>query len=174
MESQTPSLVWSSHLKNSDLNSIPVPFRRLLFSMACLLVARISLSASPTLLPAWHSPSVKRNTHFSQPNPSQLLSENCWLPLDDAGGSQRVPSMIWSVFCPLCPSVHLGARTGPSAFHTVPLVLNLQVLSPESVARRCKTSPGNSVTAAGLGSQFVNIKSDPHALFNILPSPKGH
>lgn len=64
-----------------------------------LLVARISLSASPTLLPAWHSPSVKHNTHFSQPNPSQLLSENCWLPLD----SQRVPSMFWSVFCPLVP-----------------------------------------------------------------------
>lgn len=37
MESQTPTLVWSSHLKNSDLNSMPVPFRCLLFSMACYL-----------------------------------------------------------------------------------------------------------------------------------------
>lgn len=34
-----------------------------------LLVAQISLSAFPTLLPAWHGPSVKHNTHFSHPTP---------------------------------------------------------------------------------------------------------
>lgn len=89
-------------LENSDLNSIPVPFRCLLFSMACYLWLGFPLSASPSLLPPWHSPSVKHNTLFSQPSPSQLLSENCWLPLD-AGGSQRLPSMFWSVFCPLVP-----------------------------------------------------------------------
>lgn len=80
----------------------PSTIQMLALFLGMLLVAQISLSASPTLLPARHSPSVKHNTHFSQPNPFQLLSENCWLPLD-AGGSQRVPSMFWSVCCPLVP-----------------------------------------------------------------------
>lgn len=37
-----------------------------------------------------------------------------------------------------------------------------------------KASPGNSGTAAGLGSEFADIKFDPHAFFSILLSSKGH
>lgn len=67
MESQTPSLVWSSHLKNSDLNSIPVPFRRLLFSMACYLWLGFPYQPLPLLCQPGTAP-LSNTTHTS-PNP---------------------------------------------------------------------------------------------------------
>lgn len=97
-----------------------------------LLVAQINLTAFPTLLPAWHSPSVKHNQHFPAlppppphpPSSSHHWSKNCWLPFD-AGGNQRVPSMYWSIFCPplsLSPSecMHWSISISHGAFSANP------------------------------------------------------
>lgn len=101
-----------------------------------LLVAQINLSAFPTLLPAWHSPSVKHNQHFPpHPIPPNTSQRTAGCPLMQRGTRESQACTGLSSVLP-CPSVQLNVCTGPSAFHMVPLVLILQVVSSNSSARR--------------------------------------
>lgn len=89
-----------------------------------LLVAQTNFPAFPTLLPAWHSPSIRHNQRFPPPNTAQSTA--------GAKGDHRVPKhVLVCLLSPPRPSVHLNVRTGPSAFHTVPLVLIPQVVPSE-------------------------------------------
>lgn len=109
-----------------------------------LLVAQINLTAFPTLLPAWHSPSVKHNQHFpalpppppTPPVPPTTGQRTAGCPLMQGVTRESQTCTGLSSVLP-CPSVHLNVCTGPSAFHTVPLVLILQVVSSNSLEGRC-------------------------------------
>lgn len=102
-----------------------------------LLVAQINLSAFLTLLPAWHSPSIKNNQHFPHPVAPDTGHRTAGCPLQRVTRESHACTGLSSV--PPCPSVHLNVRTGPSAFHVVPLALILRVVSSGSLERRCNT-----------------------------------
>jgi len=169
------SLVWSSHLKNSDLNSIPVSFRCLLFSMACCSWLRLTYSLSHPAA-SLAQPLRKTQPTFPPPSSSDADQRTAGCPSMQRVTRESQACAGLSSVLP-CPSVHLNVCAGPSAFHTVPFVPVLQAVSDTihwAGGARVETLPGSCATAAGLGSEFVDIKYDPHALFNTLLSPKGH
>lgn len=103
-----------------------------------LLVAQINLSAFLALLPAWHSPSIKNNQHFPHPFAPNTGHRTAGCPLMRRVTRESQACIGLSSLLP-CPSVHLNVRTGPSAFHMVPLALILRVVSSGSLERRCNT-----------------------------------
>lgn len=77
----------------------PSPVQTLALFHGMLLVARINLSASPTLHHLGKAPLENITNTFPPPDSSHRRSKNCWLPFG-AKGNQRVPRMSWSVCCP--------------------------------------------------------------------------
>lgn len=103
-----------------------------------LLVTWISLSASPTLLPAWHSPSVKHNTHFSQPNPSFCQRTAACPGMQGVARESQACSGLSSVPLSLSPSgcTHWSISISHGAFSAKPEHGKEEKTSPGAVVQQ--------------------------------------
>lgn len=167
MESQTPTLVWSSHLKNSDLNSIPVPFRCLLFPMACYLWLRFPYQPLPLFCQPGTAP-LSNVTHTSpSPVPPNFCQRSAGCP--GIATESQACSGLSCVPLSLSPSgcAHWSISISHGAFSARPAGS-----SQQRAWEGGGKPPWDSVTAAGLGSQSVTIKSDPQCIIQHSAFPK--
>lgn len=147
----------------------PTTIQMLALFHGMLLVARISLSASPTICHPGTAP-LSNTAHTSpSPVPPNFCQRSAGCPW--IARESQACSGLSSVPLSLSPSgcAHWSISISHGAFSARPVGS-----SQQRAWEGCGNPPWDSVTAAGLGSQSVTIKSDPHASFNILPSPEGH
>lgn len=79
----------------------PRPVQTLALFHGMLLVARINLSASPTLHHLGKAPLENITNTFPPPDSSQCRSKNCWLPF--AKGNQSPTHVLVCLLSPLVP-----------------------------------------------------------------------